>query len=155
MATFIYRHIYCRYLCPGECIVYDRGEFCNKIMDILNREFGAKIRVIAAARPQGNGQAEAFVKSLKNKMYALMVQGGSHCIPDVWDETLLHRALQIIRSDPSTATGYSPMELSSVIKKFNSCIFGAKSLSLSLHLLLEDTVRTAASISHRNTRGRY
>ena len=99
-------------------------------MDILNREFGAKIRVIAAARPQGNGQAEAFVKSLKNKMYALMVQGGSHCIPDVWDETLLHRALQIIRSDPSTATGYSPMELSSVIKKFNSCIFGAKSLSL-------------------------
>ena len=86
-------------------------------MDILNREFGAKIRVIAAARPQGNGQAEAFVKSLKNKMYALMVQGGSHCIPDVWDETLLHWALQIIRSDPSTATGYSPMELSSVIKK--------------------------------------
>ena len=126
-------------------------------MDILNREFGAKIRVIAAARPQGNGQAEAFVKSLKNKMYALMVQGGSHCIPDVWDETLLHRALQIIRSDPSTATGYSPMELSSVIKKFYSCVFGAKflSLSLSLHLLLEDTFRTPASISHRNTRGRY
>ena len=126
-------------------------------MDILNREFGAKIRVIAAARPQGNGQAEAFVKSLKNKMYALMVQGGSHCIPDVWDETLLHRALQIIRSDPSTATGYSPMELSSVIKKklIRAFLEQNLSLSLSLHLLLEDTVRTAASISHRNTRGRY
>ena len=123
-------------------------------MDILNREFGAKIRVIAAARPQGNGQAEAFVKSLKNKMYALMVQGGSHCIPDVWDETLLHRALQIIRSDPSTATGYSPMELSSVIRNLSRA-FLEKNLSLSLHLLLEDTVRTAASISHRNTRGRY
>ena len=123
-------------------------------MDILNREFGAKIRVIAAARPQGNGQAEAFVKSLKNKMYALMVQGGSHCIPDVWDETLLHRALQIIRSDPSTATGYSPMELSSVIKKFIRA-FLELNFSLSLHLLLEDTFRTPASISHRNTRGRY
>ena len=126
-------------------------------MDILNREFGAKIRVIAAARPQGNGQAEAFVKSLKNKMYALMVQGGSHCIPDVWDETLLHRALQIIRSDPSTATGYSPMELSSVIKKNLIRAFLELNffLSLSLHLLLEDTFRTTASISHRNTRRRY
>ena len=114
VAIFIYRHIYCRYLCPGECIVYDRGEFCNKIMEILNKEFGANIRVISGARPQGNGQAEALVKSLKNKMYALMVQGGSHCIPDVWDETLLYRALQILRSDPSIATGYAPMELPSV-----------------------------------------
>ena len=152
MATFIYRHIYCRYLCPGECIVYDRGEFCNNIMEILNTQFGANIRVISAARPQGNGQAEAFVKSLKNKMYALMVQGGSHCIPDVWDETLLHRALQILRSDPSTATGYTPIELSSVVdQKVKNPIFS----SLSLNLLLEDTFGKAASISNRNSRTRY
>ena len=98
-------------------------------MEILNTQFGANIRVISAARPQGNGQAEAFVKSLKNKMYALMVQGGSHCIPDVWDETLMHRTLQIPRSDHSTATGYTPMELSSVVdQKFKNTIF---SLSLS------------------------
>ena len=54
---------------------------------------------------------EAFVGSLKNKMYALMVEGGSHCFPDTWDETLLYRALQILRSDPSVATGYAPIEL--------------------------------------------
>ena len=121
-------------------------------MDILNNQFGAKIRVISAARPQGNGQAEAFVKSLKNKMYALMVQGGSHCIPDVWDETLLHRALQILRSDPSTATGYTPMELSSVDKQKLKIQF---SLSLPLILLPEDTFGKAASISNRDSSRRY
>ena len=121
-------------------------------MEILNTQFGANIRVISAARPQGNGQAEAFVKSLKNKMYALMVQGGSHCIPDVWDETLLHRALQILRSDPSTATGYTPIELSSVVdQKVKNPIFS----SLSLNLLLEDTFGKAASISNRNSRRRH
>ena len=121
-------------------------------MEILNTQFGANIRVISAARPQGNGQAEAFVKSLKNKMYALMVQGGSHCIPDVWDETLLHRALQILRSDPSTATGYTPIEFSSVVdQKVKNPIFS----SLSLNLLLEDTFGKAASISNRNSRRRY
>lgn len=111
VAIFIYRHIYCRYLCPGECIVHDRGEFCNKVMDILSREFNVNIRVTSAGRPQGNGQVEAYVGSLKNKIYALMVEGGSHNLPENWDETLLHRSLQILRSDPSIATGYSPMEL--------------------------------------------
>ena len=111
VAVFIYNQIYCRYLAPGECIVQDRGEFCNKVTKILTEEYNVPIRVISTGRPQGNGQAEATVKSLKNKMYALMVEGGSHCLPDNWDETLLHRALQIIRSDPSVATGFSPMEL--------------------------------------------
>ena len=111
VATFIYENIYCRYLCPGECLVYDRGEFCNKVVDCLNSDFGANIRDTSAGRPQGNGQAEAYVGSLKNKMYALMVEGGTHKMPLNWDKTLLHRALQILRSDPSVATGYAPMEL--------------------------------------------
>ena len=111
VATFVYQNIYCRYLCPGECIVHDRGEFCNRVMKILSDDFGAEIRVISAGRPQANGQVESYVKSLKNKMYAVMVEGGSHCMPPIWDVTLLYQALQIIRSDPSTATGYSPMEL--------------------------------------------
>lgn len=111
VAMFIYQRIYCRYLTPGECLVYDRGEFCNKVMEILNREFGVTIRVTSAGRPQGNGQAEAYIGSFKNKLYALVVEGGSHVIPDTWDETLMHRALQILRSDPSIATGYAPMEL--------------------------------------------
>ena len=96
---------------PGECLVYDRGEFCNNVVDILNKKFQVNVRVTSAGRPQGNGQAEAFVGSLKNKMYALMVEGGTHRFPDNWDETLLHRALQILRSDPSVATGYAPIEL--------------------------------------------
>ena len=111
VATFIYENIYCRYLCPGECMVYDRGEFCCNVVDILNKKFKVNVRVTSAGRPQGNGQAEAYVGSLKNKMYALMVEEGSHCFPDNWDETLLHRALQILRSDPSVATGYAPIEL--------------------------------------------
>ena len=76
-------------MCPGECLVYDRGEFCNNVMEILNNHFGAKIRIISAGRPQGNGQAEAFVGSLKNKIHALMVQEGFHLLPECWDETLL------------------------------------------------------------------
>ena len=111
VAIFIYRHIYCRYMCPGECIVYDRGEFCNNVMKILNDSFGANIRITSAGRPQGNGQAEAFIGSLKNKIYALMVQDGCHLLPVNWDETLLYTALQIMRSDPSVATGFSPIEL--------------------------------------------
>ena len=111
VATFVYQQIYCRYMCPGECLVYDRGEFCNNVMGILNTHFGAKIRITSAGRPQGNGQAEAMVGSFKNKIYALMVEGGSHTLPDTWDETLMHRALQIMRSDPSVATGYTPIEL--------------------------------------------
>ena len=31
--------------------------------------------------------------------------------PDNWDETLFYTALQILRSDPSVATGYAPIEL--------------------------------------------
>ena len=80
-------------------------------MGILNTHFGAKVRVTSAGRPQGNGQAEAMIGSWKNKIYALMVEKGSHLLPDTWDETLLYRALQVMRSDPSVATGYSPIEL--------------------------------------------
>ena len=91
--------------------MYDRGEMCNKIVESLNKDHGVNVRVTTAGRPQGNGQAESFVGSLKNKMYALMVESGTHNFPDNWDETLLHKALQILRSDPSVATGFSPMEL--------------------------------------------
>ena len=111
VATFLYQQIYCRYMSPGECIIYDRGEFCNKVVDILNTHFQVQVRVISAGRPQANGQVESFIGSLKNKMYALMVERGSHLLPDTWDETLLYTALQILRSDPSIATGYSPIEL--------------------------------------------
>ena len=72
VAQFVYQHIYCRYLCPGECIVHDRGELCNNIAKLLAERFNCPIRVISAGRPQANGQVEAYVKNLKTKMKALI-----------------------------------------------------------------------------------
>ena len=73
VAIFLYVNIYCRYLCPGECIIHDRGsEFANEVCKALHDSFGVEVRVISAERPQGNGQAEAMVKNLKEKMKALM-----------------------------------------------------------------------------------
>ena len=102
VAIFIYQAVYCRHLTTGECIVHDGGsEFCNEVSDQLHANFGAEIRVISANRPQGNGQAEAMVKNLKEKMKALMAEN-SNTLPVDWDQTILHKALQIIRCDPSS-----------------------------------------------------
>ena len=111
VAIFIYQHIYCRYLCPGECIIHDRGELCNKVAKILAEKFNCSIRVISAGRPQANGQAEAYVKNLKTKMKAKMVEASQDRLPNNWDETLLHVALQALRCDPAVSTGYAPAEL--------------------------------------------
>jgi len=73
VAIFIYQQIYCRYLSPGECIIHDRGpEFANKVVQALHQKFGVEIRVISAGRPQANGQAEIMIRTLKQKMKALM-----------------------------------------------------------------------------------
>lgn len=73
VAIFIYQCIYCRYLAPGEAIIHDRGpEFANKVSDCLHKSFGVDIRITSAGRPQGNGQAEAMVKKMKQKMKVLM-----------------------------------------------------------------------------------
>ena len=73
VAIFIYQEIYCRYLAPGEAIIHDRGpEFANKVSQCLHESFGVEIRIISAGRPQGNGQAEAMVKKLKEKMMSCM-----------------------------------------------------------------------------------
>ena len=73
VATFLYKDIYCRYLCPGEAIIHDRGpEFANQVSKILHESFGVEVRIISTGRPQGNGQAEAMVKTLKQKMICLM-----------------------------------------------------------------------------------
>ena len=111
VALFVYQQIYCRYLCPGECIVQDRGELCNKIANLLAEKFNCSIRVISAGRPQANGQAEAYVKNVKRKMRALMVDASYEQLPDNWDESLLHLALQAVRCDPASSTGYAPAEL--------------------------------------------
>ena len=73
VAIFIYQEIYSRYLSPGEAIIHDRGpEFANHVSKLLHNSFGVDIRITATGRPQGNGQAEAMVKNLKQKMLACM-----------------------------------------------------------------------------------
>ena len=111
VAKFIYQYIYCRYLCPGECIVHDRGELCNNIAKKLADDFKCEIRVISAGSPQANGQAEAYVKNLKTKMKAIMAASDQEELPDNWDESLMYLALQAVRCDPAISTGYAPAEL--------------------------------------------
>ena len=111
VAKFVYQDIYCRYMCPGECIIQDRGEFCNNVTKILAEKFKCDVRVISAGRPQVNGQAESYVKSMKMKLRALMVAASHDELPNNWDETLMHLGLQSLRCDPAVATGYAPAEL--------------------------------------------
>ena len=98
-------------MAPGECIVHDRGlEFCNEVHNELHAAFGVDIRIISAGRPRGNGAIEGRVKVIKEKMRALISEGGGN-LPKNWDQTLLHKALSIVRVDPSRATGFAPAEL--------------------------------------------
>ena len=110
VALFLYQEIFCRWQAPGECIVFDRGEFCNNIVDILKTRFKVETRVISAGRPQSNGQAEIYVRQVKDKMRALMSEESEE-LPSNWDQSILPHALQIVRSDPSCATGFAPAEL--------------------------------------------
>ena len=109
VALFLYQQIFCRYLTPG-CIVYDRGELVNKIVETLKSEFKCEARIISAGRLQSNGQAERYVQTLKQRMITLMSDDYDE-LPENWDECLLHHALQCVRSDPSSATGFAPAEL--------------------------------------------
>ena len=112
VAKFIYCNIYCRYLAPGECVIWDQGgEFCNKVCQALLDSFGVEIRVIAGGRPQSNGIAEAQVKNMKTKLKTLILDKNGKTYPKDWDQTLFHNALQILRSDPSSAHGFAPGEL--------------------------------------------
>ena len=69
VARFIYDQIFCRYLAPGEIIIHDGGpEFCNALVQGMIADFNVKVSVTLPGRPQGNGQAEAVVRNVKNKL---------------------------------------------------------------------------------------
>ena len=110
VALFLYQQVFSRWQAPGQCIIYDRGEFCNNVVKALKTNYGVETRVIAAGRPQSNGQVEIYVRQVKEKMRALMSENYDE-LPENWDQSILYNALQIVRSDPSTATGYAPAEL--------------------------------------------
>ena len=87
------------------------------------------MRCIKAGRPQANGQAESWVKLLKDKLKLLALENGN-CLffardwnpkrnvlfwgenqfPRQWDGVMFYNALQIIRCDPCQATGFAPAE---------------------------------------------
>ena len=111
VALFIYREIYCRYLSPGECVIHDRGtELANEVVQTMLKSFGVDVLMVSAGRPQANGQAEVNVRTLKEKLKALMSRHSTE-VPQDWDETLLYAALSIMRSDPAVAHGYAPASL--------------------------------------------
>ena len=111
VAQFIYEDILCRYLTPDESLVNDRGpEFTNKVVKSLLKEYGVKNVVISPARPQANGQAEAAVKSIKQRLKAMLAER-SEPSPADWDGTMFHSVLQAIRMEPHSAHKVSPCEL--------------------------------------------
>ena len=112
MAKFIYQSIYCRYLSPGECVIWDHGgEFKNNLAKALCDDYGVEIRIIARGRPQANGIAESQVQNIKQKLQSLILAEGGTSYPKDWDETKFFTALQILRTDPANAHGFAPAEL--------------------------------------------
>ena len=78
----------------------------------MAKDFGVEMRCISAGRPWANGQAEAAVKKVKNKIKLLTIENcDSHEFPQEWDGPVLANVLQILRCDPTQATGFAPGEL--------------------------------------------
>lgn len=74
IAMFLWKNIFCRYLTPLECIIHDRDKTLEaKIMKVLFKRFGCKIKITLAGNPQSNGQAEIFHKTIKERINALLM----------------------------------------------------------------------------------
>ena len=75
VVDFLYEHIYCRYMSPGECIVHDNGgEFDGNLMKTLAKDMNIDLRRTKGGRPWANGQAEAAVKLVKNKIKMIALE---------------------------------------------------------------------------------
>ena len=106
--------MYCRYGCPGEFILHDGGsEFCNEVTEILHKKFGCEVRCTMAGRPQGNGQAEAYIKKLKSKMRYILLEDGNDSgrMKCTWDTIDVHSATFALRATVPEATGVEPAKL--------------------------------------------
>ena len=100
---------------PGESIIHDdAGEMKSNILHALAKDFGVDYRGIKGGRPCENGQAESAVKLLKNKIKMIALDRGEaddNKWPAEWDGMVLQNALQMLRCDPTRATGFAPAEL--------------------------------------------
>ena len=96
---------------PGECIIHDNGELNTILQREMANDFGVDMRCTKGGRPWANGQAEAAVKLVKNKIKLIALENGNSEFPKEWDGLMLSNALQMIRCDPASATGFAPAEL--------------------------------------------
>ena len=110
----MYADIYCRYGAPGEFILHDCGkEFCNAIADELHKTFGCNIKCSLAGRPQGNGQAEAYIKKFKTKFRCFMLENGNSSgkFNHDWHEIDFHSVLFSLRATIPSGLGSEPASL--------------------------------------------
>ena len=96
---------------PGEATVHDAGELNSNLQRKLANDFGVEMRCTKAGRPWANGQAEAAVKLVKKKIKLIALENKEDQFPQNWDGLVLANALQMIRSDPASATGFAPAEI--------------------------------------------
>ena len=60
---------------PGECIIHDHGgEFDSNDMKKLAKDLNTDLRRTKGGRPWANGQAEAAVKLVKNKIKMIALE---------------------------------------------------------------------------------
>ena len=104
VANFLYKMIL-RHGCPEE-IISDQGrEFCNQLIDLLEKLTGFKHRITSAYHPQSNGLDERLNQTLKSKLQILV---NDHM--DDWDE-LIDNVLFAYRSSRQASTKCTPFLL--------------------------------------------
>ena len=60
---------------PGECIIHDNGgEFTSNLMKKLAKQLNVDLRRTKGGGPWANGQAEAAVKLVKNKIKMIALE---------------------------------------------------------------------------------
>ena len=66
-----------------------------------------------AGRPQGNGQAEAYIKKLKSKLRYILLEDGiaSGRMKSTWDTIDIHSATFALRATVPEATGMEPAKV--------------------------------------------
>lgn len=111
IALFLWKHLFCRYLAPLECVVHDRDRTLGaKIMKELLKNFDCDIKVTVGGNPQSNGQAEIFIKTIKERINAVLCDL-NYELPSNWGNTIFPQVLCGLRCSPSCATGMIPTEI--------------------------------------------
>jgi len=104
ITQFIHERLICQHGVPRQ-LTSDRGtEFCNELIEQLNRTFEIQHIRTTAYHPQGNGLTERMNQTIKNTLSKLAgtITNWDHYLPS---------ALFAIRTSRQEATTFSPFEL--------------------------------------------